>query len=61
MKTTNIFFLIATVAVLVGAFMKFNSIEYSFFITLLGLLLGVIASLLYISNLKKTKKNLEKK
>lgn len=60
MKITNIFYIIGAIAVLTGAIMKLNSIEYSFYVKLLGILLGVMAALIQISNLRKTKKNLEK-
>jgi len=58
MKTTIILFAIGAVTVFIGAYMKLNFIEYSRLILLLGLIIEGIALIHYVSNSRKTKKNL---
>jgi hypothetical protein len=57
---TNATYAIGTIAIMIGVYMKLNFIEYGFSILLLGLLIGELANLLHISNLKKTIIALEK-
>lgn len=54
-------YLIAAIAILLGAFFKLQHYPYGSTLFLGGFLLGTIASSIHISGLKKTIKTLEEK
>jgi len=60
-QLANRLYLIAAIAILVGAFFKLQHYPYGSTLTFGGFLLGTVASYLYIRGLKRTIKTLEEK
>jgi len=60
-QLANRLYLIAGIAILVGAFFKLQHYPYGSTLILGGFLLGTVASYLYIRGLKRTIKTLEEK